>query len=73
MLVAAVITIYIVFFIISLALCKAAGEADEKQKQWIEQREKEEQEAYKWCDDDCLHCEQNDWCKFSEVKKEGQA
>lgn len=22
-----------------------------------------------YCDDDCLHCENNDWCKFSEVKK----
>ena len=68
LLLAAGLILFIVVFI--LLLCKAAGQADEKQEQWIRERLRE-QEAYKWCDDECLYCEQNDWCKFSEVKKEG--
>lgn len=30
---------------------------------------KKETKNNKWCDDDCLNCEQNDNCIFSEVKK----
>ena len=66
---AAGVIIITVAAVIILALCKAAGQADIKQEQWIEERKREE--AYRWCDDECLYCEQNDWCRFSEVKKEG--
>lgn len=69
MLLAAGLTIVIVCIVGTLALCKAAGQADEKQDNWIKERKKEEKQGYKWCTDECLHCEQNDWCKFSEVNK----
>lgn len=65
----AILAIVIPSAVIILALCKAAGQADIKQEQWIRERKREE-EAYRWCTDECLYCEQNDWCKFSEVKKE---
>lgn len=42
MLLAAVLTIYIVALVFVLALCKAAGQASEKERQWIEQRKLEE-------------------------------
>lgn len=74
MLLAAFLFINIVAFLFAYALCKAAGEADEKEIQWIEQRKKEEKKFYysKWCDDECIRCPENDWCKFSEVNHSGK-
>lgn len=69
MLAAVLLTIIIVVAVLSLALVKAAGRADHWERKWIEQRKKEASENHIWCDDKCLHCEQNDWCKFSEVKR----
>lgn len=65
---AAVLTICIVVGIWFLAACKAAGK-DVKQMQWIEQRKKEEKEPWKYCDDECLHCEQKNKCERSEAKE----
>lgn len=69
---AVVITISMVAFVFALALCKAAGDADRWEEKWIEQRKHDTSINYKWCDDDCLRCLENDWCKFSEVKKESE-
>jgi hypothetical protein len=66
---AALLTIYIVALVFTLALCRAAGQADEKERQWIEQRRKEEKELWKYCDDECLHCEIKNRCDKSEAKE----
>lgn len=46
MLLAAGLTFIIVAGVFTLALCKAAGMADEKERQWVEHRKKEEHEVY---------------------------
>lgn len=44
MLKAAGIVFIIVILVFTYAMCKAAGEADEKERKWIDQRKKEEKE-----------------------------
>lgn len=71
-------TTAIVIAVILTSLCIASGRgsrAEERRdinwaKKWNEQREKKKVEGYKYCDNECLYCHQNDWCKFSEIKRE---
>jgi hypothetical protein len=44
MLLAVILTFYIVVIIFTLAMCKAAGK-DKYKEQWIEQRKREEKEG----------------------------
>jgi hypothetical protein len=71
MLLAAIGTIYIVFIVVILALCKAAGQADIWEEKWIEQRKLEEKEfdGWKYCEDDCYQCDYQDLCKKSAMRE----
>ena len=64
MLVGAVV-IFIGVLIVTMALCKAAGDADRKSER-LYKIEVEKRETI--CTNTCLHCDQNDWCWFSDVK-----
>lgn len=68
MLLAALLVFIIVAVIWYIAACKAAGKKDRWEEKWIEQRKAEASKNYVWCDDECLYCNENQLCKFSEVR-----
>lgn len=67
MLTAIILTTAIVIAVIIYSLCKVSSkwsrieESTEYARKW--------NEKWNYCDDECLHCEENDNCKFSEVKR----
>jgi hypothetical protein len=72
MLLAAVITICIIASVWYLGGCKAAGSDTRwRERQWIEQRKKEEKEfdGWKYCEDDCYMCDYQGSCRRSAMRK----
>jgi len=63
-----IVGVVVIFIVVgTLALCKAAGDADRQSERLITERK--QRENHKLCSEvSCSKCDQNDWCGFSELK-----